>query len=131
MDAEHALLKDELENYEAQLRGLTSYVRELNQKVAEHGTDRAHVADDLAEAEHNIKYYEAEAERLKGIIGKGSSDATYEVYEDSAGEWRWRLRAGNNRIIADSGEGYRDRRDCLHGIDLVKNSKHAPVEEGR
>lgn len=32
-----------------------------------------------------------------------------EVYLDTAGEWRWRRRAGNGRIVADSGEGYVDR----------------------
>ena len=34
----------------------------------------------------------------------------FEVYRDAKGEWRWRLRAGNGRIIADSGESYRKRR---------------------
>jgi uncharacterized protein YegP (UPF0339 family) len=28
------------------------------------------------------------------------------IYEDSAGEYRWRLRAANNEIVADSAEGY-------------------------
>jgi uncharacterized protein YegP (UPF0339 family) len=51
------------------------------------------------------------------------------VFKDSAGEWRWQLRATNNRIIADSGEGYQDKRDCLHGIELVKNAGGAAVKE--
>ena len=42
-------------------------------------------------------------------------------------EWRWRLRAQNGRIIADSGEGYRNRADAEHGIVLVKRSADAPV----
>jgi len=32
-----------------------------------------------------------------------------EVYCDVAGEWRWRARAGNNEIVADSAEGYADK----------------------
>jgi len=28
------------------------------------------------------------------------------VYQDKAGEWRWKRVAANGRIIADSGEGY-------------------------
>jgi len=44
----------------------------------------------------------------------------FEVYQDKAGKWRWRFRASNSKIIADSGEGYKDKNDCLHGIDLVK-----------
>jgi len=29
-----------------------------------------------------------------------------EIYRDNSGDWRWRAKAGNNRIVADSGEGY-------------------------
>lgn len=48
-------------------------------------------------------------------------------YVDEAGEWRWHLKAGNNKIIGDSGEGYKTERACDHGIDLVKS---ATVETG-
>lgn len=51
------------------------------------------------------------------------------VYKDKAGEWRWRLEAGNNQVIAVSGEGYRDKRECHSGIGLVKLSASAPVVE--
>lgn len=30
----------------------------------------------------------------------------YRIYQDAAGEWRWRLVAVNGKIVADSGEGY-------------------------
>jgi len=32
-----------------------------------------------------------------------------EIYRDGRREWRWRLKASNGRIVADSGEGYRRR----------------------
>lgn len=51
----------------------------------------------------------------------------YYVYRDSQGYWRWRLKATNGRIIADSGEGYANKADCLAGITLVKGSSAAPV----
>lgn len=35
----------------------------------------------------------------------GKSRARFEVFRDSRGEWRWRLRANNGRIVAQS-EGY-------------------------
>ncbi len=53
----------------------------------------------------------------------------YFMYKDKVGEWRWRLKAANNEIIAVSGEGYRNKADCLHGIDLVKSSTNAEVQE--
>lgn len=31
------------------------------------------------------------------------------VYTDKAGEYRWRFVAANNRVIAESGEGYSSR----------------------
>jgi hypothetical protein len=36
------------------------------------------------------------------------------VYRDAKGQWRWRARARNNRIVADSAEGYHNRSDCWH-----------------
>ena len=31
------------------------------------------------------------------------------IYKDRSGEWRWKGLAGNKNIIAESGEGYRNR----------------------
>jgi len=45
---------------------------------------------------------------------------TFTIYSDRAGEYRWRLRATNGRIIADSAEGYRSKTDCQAGIRLVQ-----------
>jgi uncharacterized protein len=53
----------------------------------------------------------------------------YQVYEDDAGDWRWRLKADNGNILADSGEGYVRKTDCYAGIAKVKASEGAPVEE--
>lgn len=44
-------------------------------------------------------------------------------------QWYWRLRAGNKQIIAVSGEGYVNKADCIHAINLVKQSYNAPVAE--
>ena len=40
----------------------------------------------------------------------------FECYEDKAGEWRWRLLAGNGRIVGTSGEGYVRRAECLDSV---------------
>jgi uncharacterized protein len=51
----------------------------------------------------------------------------YQMYVDSNRQWRWRLVAANNRIIANSGEGYFNEADCLYAINLVKGSASAPA----
>lgn len=47
--------------------------------------------------------------------------AQFEIYRDSAEEYRWRLRADNGNIVADSGQGYSRRTDCENGIEHVRN----------
>ncbi|GJD53414.1 hypothetical protein OPKNFCMD_6189 [Methylobacterium crusticola] len=51
----------------------------------------------------------------------------FELYRDAPGHWRWRLRARNGEVVADSAEGYARREDCEHGIALVKGAGDAPV----
>ena len=53
----------------------------------------------------------------------------YKLYKDGIGEWRWNYKSSNGNIIADSGEGYRNRADCLNGISIMKGSSNDPVYE--
>lgn len=53
----------------------------------------------------------------------------YYMYRDAQGLWRWFLQAANNRKIADSGESYHNKQDCLGAINLVKGTSQAPVYE--
>ena len=46
--------------------------------------------------------------------------AEYEVFRDRAGEYRWRLQAGNNKIVADSSEGYTAKESCYAAIEVVR-----------
>ena len=53
----------------------------------------------------------------------------FEVYTDKAGEFRFRLKAGNGEIIAVS-EGYTRLSSCINGIESVrKNAPEADVVE--
>jgi uncharacterized protein YegP (UPF0339 family) len=56
--------------------------------------------------------------------------ATFELYVDKAGEYRWRLVHQNGNIIADSGEGYTTKDNAVNGLESVKeNAPDAPVED--
>lgn len=46
---------------------------------------------------------------------------TFTIYRDAAGGFRWRLTASNNRITADSGEGYTTKAACVQAVARVKN----------
>ena len=45
----------------------------------------------------------------------------FEVYQDKAGEFRFRLKARNGQIIGVS-EGYVQKARCLNGIESVKTN---------
>lgn len=58
------------------------------------------------------------------------STATFEVYKDKGGDFRWRLRSQNTNVIASSGQGYSSKQSCLDGIESVKKqAADAPVKE--
>jgi uncharacterized protein YegP (UPF0339 family) len=42
-----------------------------------------------------------------------------EIYRDVRGEFRWRVRASNGRIVADSSEGYVDRNVCSRTLSML------------
>jgi uncharacterized protein YegP (UPF0339 family) len=48
------------------------------------------------------------------------SQTTFELYEDSAGEYRWRLRHDNGNVIADSGEGYASKSNAERAMAGVR-----------
>ncbi len=50
----------------------------------------------------------------------------FEMYQDKAGEYRFRLKAKNGEVIATS-EGYTTKASCENGIESVK--KNAPEAE--
>jgi uncharacterized protein YegP (UPF0339 family) len=45
----------------------------------------------------------------------------FEVYQDNATEYRWRLKAANGAILATSGQGYKAKADCKHGVERIQH----------
>ena len=54
---------------------------------------------------------------------------TYYYFKDHKNEWRWLLKAANGRLIASSGEAYREEHECLYDIELVKASASSMVKQ--
>ncbi|NKI35626.1 YegP family protein [Wenzhouxiangella sp. XN79A] len=45
----------------------------------------------------------------------------FEIYKDKAGEYRFRLKAGNGQNILGS-EGYAKKASCMNGVESVKKN---------
>jgi len=58
-----------------------------------------------------------------------ATNPKFEMYQDKAGEYRFRLKARNGQIIATS-EGYTTKAACENGIESVrKNAPEAQTEQ--
>jgi len=66
---------------------------------------------------------------LADLTAEGeATNPKFELYEDKLGEYRFRLKARNGKIIATS-EGYKTKLSCENGIESVrKNAPDAKVE---
>ena len=43
----------------------------------------------------------------------------FEIYQDNAKEFRWRLKAANGESLATSGQGYKAKADCKNGVERI------------
>lgn len=42
-----------------------------------------------------------------------------EYFQDKKNEWRFRIIAKNGRIVADSGESYKNKKDCIQTAEKI------------
>ena len=62
-------------------------------------------------------------------VEEGGGNATFELFADAGGKWRWRLVHRNGNIIADGGQRYASKQKAKQGLGSVKtNVRGAPVE---
>jgi uncharacterized protein YegP (UPF0339 family) len=92
-----------------------------NEEIMADGGEGYESRDGAEEAVDRVRNYLPDADTLD--VGS----AAFEVYEDRAGKFRWRLRHRNGNILADSGQGYADRSGSFDGIESVK--RNAPTAE--
>ncbi len=88
--------------------------------------DNGNIIADSGEGYANKSNARDAIERVQGYAPEADvldiEQAAFELYEDAAGEHRWRLRHRNGNIIADSGEGYSSRSAAEDAINSVKQN---------
>ena len=70
------------------------------------------------------------AEPAGGAAARQVSLGRFELFEDRAGEWRWRLVHRNGNVVATSGEGYSRKHNARKGLrSVMRNAEGADVTE--
>ena len=63
------------------------------------------------------------------LVAQDKERLKFEVYQDAAQEFRWRLKAGNGEVLATSGQGYRAKTDCQKGMERIEKEADKLVFE--
>ena len=72
MQISRETLEATLGKYEQELKGLNSFITELSSMTDKHNTPTEHFEEDLAEAKHNVVYYENQIASIKNQLGKSA-----------------------------------------------------------
>ena len=89
-------------------------------------TSRAAAVKGAASIRQNAAGAQVENRTEEGFTSM--SHPKFEMYQDKAGEYRFRLKARNGKIVGTS-EGYTNKAGCLNGIESVKiNAPEAEIE---
>jgi uncharacterized protein YegP (UPF0339 family) len=65
--------------------------------------------------------YGADRPRCSIKVGVGAMAGKFEVYQDRAGKYRFRLKASNGQVVA-SGEAYETKAAARKGCESVQNA---------
>lgn len=57
---------------------------------------------------------------MSGMTAAAQKKMAFETYPDAKGEYRWRLKDGDGKVVATSGQGYVKKADCVDMVDKFK-----------
>lgn len=90
-------------------------------------TSRAVALKGINSIRLNVEKANVEDQTLEDC--KVMTNPKFELYQDKAGQYRFRLKARNGKIIGVS-EGYTSKAGCQNGIDSVKANAPLAKTEG-
>ena len=92
----------------------------MSEKTSTKAIDIAGAERNYTASEITVSLFVVITRLLAKLFFLSSRRFVFEIYKDEKQEWRWRLVAPNNKIIATSGEGYINKADCEFAINLVR-----------
>ncbi|MFC6786665.1 YegP family protein [Halobaculum halobium] len=114
-DDQIAALESEIAESNAETAAARTEAEAASEETAAARAETASVRDDLNAAASHVN-------------ALSKSSATFDVYRDKAGKWRWRLVHRNGNIIATSGESYSSDRTARRGMrSVTRNALGAAV----
>jgi len=91
--------------------------------VSEEGfASKSSVSRALGVVRKNVAAAEDHLELTADDEAEGSTAKGFEIYEDKAGKWRWRLRAANGELLAIPEQGFASKAGVIKALDVVRRN---------
>ena len=108
----------------------TAAAERANETAEQAEAERSATAEELATSEAAREELSELLDATEGELGAAQasiaaamdSKATFELYADKGGQFRWRLRHRNGNIIASGGQGYSSRQKAMQGLGSVQHN---------
>jgi uncharacterized protein YegP (UPF0339 family) len=65
--------------------------------------------------------------RAEDGLAQGKKGLRFEVYKDSADEFRWRLKGSDDKVLATGGQAYKAKASCLNGVKLMQKEANGKL----
>lgn len=56
----------------------------------------------------------------QAVRGQDKGGLKFEIYQDTAKEYRWRLKDGDGKVLATAGQGYEAKASAKNGVKLMQ-----------
>ncbi|WP_324665975.1 YegP family protein [Haloarcula sediminis] len=108
----------------------TASAEQASERAEQADAERSELAEELVDSESAredlselLDATEGELDSAQAAIAAAmESKATFEMFADKAGKYRWRLRHRNGNVIADSAQGYASRQKAMQGLRSVQSN---------
>ena len=120
LSAKYQVYKDVSGKFRFRLRAANNKIVAVSQGYE----NKAGCINGVKSVQNNCQSYVED----KTVGDKMLSDPKYELFVDKALKFRFNLIAANGQVIASS-EGYNSKQGCMRGIEAVKNSCDAVIED--
>jgi large subunit ribosomal protein L21 len=83
---------------------------------------KASVVRTLGVVRKNVAAAEDHVELTADEAAEGKTAKGFEIFEDKAGQWRWRLRAANGELVAIPEQGFASKAGVVKALDVVRRN---------
>jgi uncharacterized protein YegP (UPF0339 family) len=61
-------------------------------------------------------------------VAQAKEGLKFEIYQDAAKDYRWRLKDGDGKVLATAGQGYKAKESAKNGVKLIQTEADSKLK---